>query len=159
MDSFVIGILILFALIGYQWGMRRWKIHRLQEDWKAANAALQRNDLGEADAAVSRCVKLEPLFVPARQLQGHIAALQGKFEAAEEAYKMAAALQPREGMGYFQLGLYYAQFRPAQSDAAIEALRKAVQHDPKLRDLIVQHRGKFQSLQDVPAFQELLEHT
>ncbi len=159
MDSFVIGILILFALIGYQWGMRRWKIHRLHEDWKAANAALQRNDLGEAEAAVSRCVKLEPLFVPARQLHGHIAALQGKFEAAEDAYKMAAALQPREGMGYFQLGLYYAQFRPEQVEAAVEALRQAVQHDPKIRALIEQHCAKFKSLQDVPAFQALLEHT
>lgn len=129
MTNLVTGILLLLGLVALQAGLRYWTALRTRAAWEGAQADLARGDFTSAEAGIARCVKLMPLWLQPRFLLGAVLAKQGKLEAAEEQFKMACALQPRDPKGHIELGVFYLT-AAMREDEGLAALNEALRHDP-----------------------------
>ena len=152
----IIGGALLLGLILFQVTMRRSRIKRMKRWWELANKALEDNDFSSAEQALTKCVALVPHFVSGRIMLGLTRARQGKLDAAEEQFKMAAHLEPRKSEGHEALAAFYTNFLPERTDDAFEALEEAVKHNPELRSQLAED-PRFVSLRDDPRFHALQE--
>ncbi|MBI3117225.1 MAG: hypothetical protein HYZ00_00965, partial [Candidatus Hydrogenedentes bacterium] len=80
----------------------------------------------------------------------------GQLSEAEEQYKMVAAPQPRIASGHFVLGLFYAMHQPERRDDALAAVKKALELQPEMKKLLVEHYAQFKALHDHPEFRALV---
>lgn len=78
------------------------------------------------------CVRLMPLWLPPRFLFGSLLARHGRLGEAEEQFKMAQALQPRDATGFLELGIFYLTATD-RVDEGVAQLREAVAHDASAR--------------------------
>jgi len=86
----------------------------------------------EAEAEFQKAVGLDPNYAEAHHNLGLSFAEQGRYEQAIAAYRKALSLPvyPTPEVGYYNLGRAYAQVNKLQE--AEEALRTAIQLEPKL---------------------------
>lgn len=134
MDSgLVYGLLVLFGIVGVQMLMRFARRRRLLRSWKLAEAGLQEGEEGisRAETALRRCLKLEPLWTPARMLLADVLARQGRLEDAEAEFQLSAQLHPREAEGHIRLALFYVVHHPERKEEALSALRVALECAPE----------------------------
>ncbi len=143
MTELLIGILSLGGLVLFQMAMRRWSQHRLVNAWEQAQAELARGNHEGGAAHLQECIRIMPLWLPPRFLLGSLFARMGRLAEAEEQFKMAQALQPREAEGLLELAIFYLTaadrvqegvtlLREAMACDASAAQR--IQSDPRLRD-------------------------
>lgn len=143
MAEIFMGVVVLMGLIGLQTGLRYWNVLRTRKAWEGAQAELSRGNFDAAAANIEKCIGLMPLWLQPRFLLGAVLARQGKLDAAEEQYKMAIALEPRQPDGHIELGIFYLTAAD-RTDAAIAAFkeamscnedaRKRIDRDPRLED-------------------------
>ena len=160
MDQYItlaLGIMVLIGLVAYQRAMHHRKYRKLQRCWEEGESALRAGQFEAAERALQQAVNTEGLWIPARQLLAQVHALQGKLDQAEQEYQMAAALQPKSAMGQFALALFYAGYHADRQKDALDALERAATLDPKILELLQQHRDHFQALHQEPRFQTLLQ--
>lgn len=156
MNHIIIGACMLLGVVLFRQLMRRFRYRRLLQAWKEAQARLEDNDLEGAQALLQRCTRLEPLWLPARGLHAATLMNLGRFDEAEKEFQLVAQLEPRNHAGHLDLGMFYACCLPDRKDAAIEALAKAVECEPKVREFLATDR-RLDRLRQEPGFQELLE--
>lgn len=129
MAEILIGIVTLGALVALQAGLRHRTHVKLTRAWENAQEELARNNMSEAELQLAECIRLVPLWLPARHLLGAVLAKQGKLDRAEEQFKMAQALQPREASGFVELGIFYVTMTD-RIDEGIAQFREALRLDP-----------------------------
>jgi Flp pilus assembly protein TadD len=135
MAEILIGIVTLGALVALQAGLRHRSHVKLTKAWEIAQVELARKNYDAAELQLAECIRLMPLWLPARHLLGAVLAQQGKFDRAEEQFKMAQALQPREASGFVELGIFYVTMTD-RIDEGIAQFREALRLDPNaLRSL------------------------
>ncbi len=132
MAEVIMGIVVLLGLIGLQTGLRYWNVRRTRTAWQGVQDHLSRGDLGAAAAGIETCIGLMPLWLQPRFLLGAVLAKQGKLDEAEEQFKMAIALEPRQPDGHIELGVFYVTAAD-RIDAGIAAFQEALSHDEKAR--------------------------
>lgn len=130
MIELLVGVVTLGALVALQSGLRYRTHHLLSKAWARAQAELARNNYGEAETQLAECIRLVPLWLPARHLLGAVLAKQGKLDRAEEQFKMAQALQPRNPSGFVELGIFYVTMTN-RIDEGIAQFREALRLDPE----------------------------
>jgi len=157
LTQFFVGMLALGALIALRRFQQAGQQRRIERAVAEAQEAVQDGDLDTAEAALRTCVKLAPLSVPARQYLGAVLAKQGRLEEAEEELRMAADLQPKNGEGHLQLGVFYAACFDDRHEDALDALEKALAHDARLRDRI-EGEPRLKPLQSNPRLRALLSN-
>jgi tetratricopeptide (TPR) repeat protein len=130
MTEILIGIITLGSLVALQAGLRHRTQRKLAKAWKRAQVELARNNYGEAELQLAECIRLVPLWVPARFLLGAVLVNQGKLEPAEDQLKMAQALQPRDATGFVELGIFYVT-AANRIDEGIANFREALRLEPE----------------------------
>ena len=130
MIDILIGIVTLGSLVALQAGLRHRTQRRLVQAWERAQDELAQNHLGAAEIQLTACIRLVPLWVPARFLLGAVLVKQGKLEPAEEQFKMAQALQPRNATGFVELGIFYVTAANRIDDGILQ-FREALHLDPE----------------------------
>jgi Flp pilus assembly protein TadD len=126
------GLVLLAGIIGMQMLMRFVRQRRLMRAWQTAEAGLQDGEEGiaRAETALRKCLKIEPLWTPARMLLADVLARQGRLEEAEAEHKLSADLHPREVEGHVRLALFYVAHQPERKEDALRALRAALECAP-----------------------------
>ena len=124
----LLGIICLSAIIAVKSALGHRAQRRFTIAWDEAQVALARGDHESAMAHVAQCVRLMPLWLPPRFLFGSLLARHGRINEAEEQFKMAQALQPREANGFLELGIFYLTATD-RFDDGIAQLRDALAHD------------------------------
>jgi len=153
MAEILIGIVTLGALVALQSALRHRTHHLLTKAWDRAQAELAQNNFVEAETQLAECTRLVPLWLPARYLLGTVLAKQGKLDAAEDQFKMAQALQPRDASGFVELGIFYVAMAN-RTDDGIAQFHEALQLDPAvLRQL--QTDPRLASFRESAAFESL----
>lgn len=135
MTEVIMGVMVLMALVGLQTGLRYWNVLRTRKAWEGAQAELSRGNFEAAALNIEKCIGLMPLWLQPRFLLGAVLARQGKLDAAEEQFKMAIALEPRQPDGHIELGVFYLTAAD-RTDAAIAAFKEALSCDEKARTRI-----------------------
>ena len=158
MNQLWLGLLVVGGLVLVQVLSRLLRDLRLKRHWRHSQEALQTGDLVRAQAALKKCVALMPLWTPPRVLLGVVRARQGDLSGGEAHLKLAAEFHPRQPEGYLQLGLFYASFCPEREDDAINALSKAVEYAPELRESLA-HEPRLARLRRHPRFKEIQGQT
>ncbi len=130
MNSVVFGIVLLLGLIGLKSGTQYFNVARTKKTWAGVQADLERGDFASAEKQITRCIKLMPLWLHPRFLLGAVLAKQGKLEDAEDALKMALALEPRQPQGHIELGIFYVT-SANRLDDGMDAFQEALEHDPE----------------------------
>lgn len=153
--TLLLGILI-FALMVTRLGFLWSKGHRARTAFQRGCQALEAGDWEEAEAALKRVVKLEPIFAVARRLLGRVLARRGALAEAEEQFRMAAALEPRNPDGYLDLGYFLALAQPSRESEAIDVLTKAVELAPGLRRTLAT-AAELEALRRHERFRRLIE--
>jgi Tfp pilus assembly protein PilF len=150
-----LGIAVAIALTGgglaYRWSGG----YRARKAWKLGCAAFESGDMPAAAAHFRRCVKLVPIWAITRRMLGRTLARQGQFAAAEEQFRFAAQLEPRNGEGYFDLAMFLATCPPERVDEAADMFATALEHTPELRGLLVEAE-QLAALREHPRVKELL---
>lgn len=135
-QEILVPVAVVVALVLFQVGLRYIRLWRVKRWWHRASQSMEAGDLAKASQALHRCVKLMPLWVPARILLASVQASQGNTDDAEKELKLAAQLEPKSAEGHAQLALFYATYRPERDEDARESLRLALKFDPNLRERI-----------------------
>ncbi|HPO15233.1 MAG TPA: tetratricopeptide repeat protein [Candidatus Hydrogenedentes bacterium] len=136
MNSLIVGVGVMLALIGLQFGARHIQFLRANRLWARANECIQGDNFDEAEKILRKCVKLMPLLLPARIGLGSVLARLGRLTEAEEQFKAVVTLEPRQPEGYLHLGFFYVtQFQDRDADA-VASLCKAVEYNAELREKI-----------------------
>ena len=142
MTELLIGILTLGGLVAFQMAMRHRSQRSMAEAWEQAQAELARGNHEAGAAHLEACIRIMPLWLPPRFLLGTLFAKLGRLAEAEDQFKMAQALQPREAEGLLELGIFYltAANRVEEGVAALReaiacdgAAAQRIQSDPRLR--------------------------
>ncbi|MCP4642578.1 MAG: hypothetical protein GY851_19190, partial [bacterium] len=126
------GLLLAVGLARFVEIMTRGR--RAAKHWREGAAAFEKGDVAAAEAALRRTVKLAPIWAPAHRLLGVTLVRQEKFAEAEHPLRMASRLEPRNGQGHFDLGMYLATCPPVRADEAVASFEKAIEHAPALRE-------------------------
>lgn len=155
MNRIMIGLGLLALLLAYQWGRGRLRMARMRQAWEAALFALKDNNLEEAEQRFNQCVRLMPMWTPARFMLGGVLAKRERFAEAEAQLKMGADLEPRSADGHVQLGMFYLVCQPARADDAIASLEQAVACNPALRERFAKE-PQLAPLRAHPRFQRLI---
>lgn len=135
MIEILVGVVTLGSLVALQAGLRHRTQGKLVRAWERAQEALARDNLGDAELQLAECIRLVPLWLPARYLLGAVLAKQGKLDRAEEQFKMAQSLQPRNPSGFVELGIFYVT-ATNRIDEGMGQFQEALRHDPEsLRQL------------------------
>ena len=153
MIEILVGVVTLGSLVALQAGLRHRTQGKLVRAWERAQKDLAQDDLGAAETQLAECARLVPLWLPARYLLGAVLAKQGKLDRAEEQFKMAQALQPREASGFIELGIFYVTMAN-RTDDGLAQFREALRLDPAARP---QHEGdpRLASFRESAAFAAL----
>lgn len=151
----LVGLMLVLLLIGIQVGMQRWNMHRLQQDWKAAETAIRMQDQATAEAALRRCIKRMPLWLAPRTLLAALLAERGELEEAEEVLQLVTSLEPKNADGYLSLSSFYARYQPDRMDDIIEALESALRFNPELQTRL-RHERWLEPLRDDPRVEAIL---
>jgi len=130
--------------------------YRARKAWTAGFEALKHGDVEAAEAAFRKCVRLIPSAAPAHRALGRILAHRGGFAEAEEHLQFATQLEPRNGEGHLDLGLFLAMCVPQRAEEAVDALAKAVEFAPRLREQLAA-ADALAGLRTNPRFRDLLE--
>jgi tetratricopeptide (TPR) repeat protein len=152
MNSAILGIVIVLTVVIVQVLLRQWKMVRLKNWWHRGDEAFKAGSYQDAERSFRACVKILPLWIPARTMLAVTLSQQGRLAEAEEQMKLSAELEPRRAEGHVDLGLFYAiQFKDRIEDA-IAAFERAVSlrddlrgelaREPRLRPLLVNPRFK-----------------
>lgn len=155
MNRIMIGLGLLALLLAYHWGRGRMRMTRMKKSWESALLALKDNNLEAAEGHFTRCVRLMPMWTPARFMLGGVLAKRGRFVEAEAQLKMGADLEPRSADGHVQLGMFYLVCQPERADDAIASLEQAVACDPALRERFAKE-PQLAPLRTHPRFQRLI---
>lgn len=131
----VLGIICLGAIVALKFALGHRAQRRVTIAWEQTQAALAEGNHESAMAHLADCVRLMPLWLPPRFLFGSLLARHGRISEAEEQFKMAQALQPREAIGFLELGIFYLTATD-RVDEGIAQLREAVAHDASARHKI-----------------------
>ncbi|MBI5092143.1 MAG: tetratricopeptide repeat protein [Candidatus Hydrogenedentes bacterium] len=110
--------------------------YRARKAWRLGCEAFEAEDLSGAERQFRRCVKLVPIWTVTRRMLGRALARQGRFGEAEEQFRFAAQLEPRNGEGYLDLGFFLASCPPNRPDEALEMFSKALEYTPSLREAL-----------------------
>jgi cytochrome c-type biogenesis protein CcmH/NrfG len=156
MTKLIPGILLLLALVGLQIGLRRLNLWRVKKAWEAGNEAAKRQDWHAAERALRTCVKKLPMWTASQTLLGVVLARNGKLDEAEDRFRMAANLEPKNPEGYFGLLYFYATHRPKEMGRAADTLREAFIRTPALRDKL-REDPRLDKLREDPALKPLFE--
>ncbi len=157
MNRVFIGLGILALLLLYQWGTSRMRMSRLKREWETALRAFKDKDLETAQKSLQRCVRLMPMWTPARFMLGGVLAKRGRLADAEAQLKLGADLEPRSPEGHLQLGMFYVVCHPDRAGEAIAALERAAACDPALREQFANAPG-LEAIRSHPRFQQLIGH-
>ncbi|MFP4503013.1 MAG: hypothetical protein ACLFTT_18620 [Candidatus Hydrogenedentota bacterium] len=134
----LVGVAILAGLVGLKMGGQYGRVWRLKRAWHTGNQALEANNLEEAERAFRRCVKVMPIWPAGHTMLGAVLAARGAIAEAEEQFRFASDLEPKNAQGHLGLLLFYATHRPDHPESAVAALEKAIALDPaapaRLRD-------------------------
>lgn len=153
MTEILIGMLSLGALVALQAGLHHRTQRRFARAWDQVQEDLARNKLDAAEVPLAECIRLVPLWVPARHLFGTVLARQGKLDQAEEQFKMAQSLQPREASGFVELGIFYVTAANRIEDG-VQQFKEALRHDPEsLR--VLQTDPRLAAFRESEAFADL----
>ncbi len=143
MTELLFGICSLGGLVVFQMAMRQRSQRRMVDAWEQAQAELARGNHEAGVAHLEECIRIMPLWLPPRFVLGALLARLGRLSEAENQFKMAQALQPREAEGMIELGIFYIT-AAGRAEEGIALLREAVasdpgaaqriQSDPRLRD-------------------------
>jgi predicted Zn-dependent protease len=147
----LLGLGILFSIVGFQYWRRERLKQRLKGLWDQAQAALKDDRMADAEQALRESLRLVPLLVVARRALGAVLAKQGRLEEAAKELALAAELQPKKPEGHLDLAIFYTQFQPERADEALAALVKAAAHAPALRADIARD-PRFAALRALPDF-------
>ena len=138
MSQFALGILLVLGIIAFQVLSSKVRGHRARRMLKLAEEALHEGDLSRAEKSLKRCLVLAPLWVQGRILRATVLARQGRNEEAEEEFKFAVELEPRQPEGHAQLALFYVSQGPEKKELAAEAFEKALACAPEIREKLME---------------------
>lgn len=110
--------------------------YRARNAWTQGMAAFEAGDITAATRHFQRCVKLVPVWTLPHRMLGRVLARQNLFTRAEEQFRFAAQLEPRNGEGYLDLGLFLATCPPERPDEALDMFEKALEFAPQLREIL-----------------------
>ena len=136
------GLVAVLALgvIAYHLYRNHTMGRRLTGLWDSGLQAFERRAFDDARRAFARIVSLTPSSAaPRRMLARTLVALEQEDEA-EQQFRMAAALEPRNGDGQLELGVFLAVHRPALAEEAADAIEQALSLAPELRDVVATWR-------------------
>lgn len=128
-----VGLAIVAGFI-FHW---EWRKRRCKKLWLSGRTALEAGDADAAEISLRKLVRFVPSGAMVHSLLGIALAQQGRCKEAEERFRLAVALEPRQGWHYYQLGHFLALSPPGRPDEAIDAIEKAIEHDPDLREALV----------------------
>ncbi|MBN2308873.1 MAG: hypothetical protein JXR94_07890 [Candidatus Hydrogenedentes bacterium] len=140
-----IGVVLMVGRLIQVWS----RGHRARGRWQRAVEACEKGDLAAAEADLRKVVGLMPIWAPARRVLGATLAGRGRFAEAEEQFRMAAQLEPRNGTAHWDLGMFLASCPPQRPEEAIEAFERAIEFAPDLRQTL----GQFDQLAPLRAFE------
>ena len=149
---------VAFTIMAWALAAKWSQGYRARKAWNRGCQAFDTGDIPGAERQFRRCVKLVPVWTLTRRMLGRILARQGHFAEAEEQFRFAAQLEPRNGEGYLDLGLFLATCPPARPDEALDMFAKAVEFAPNLREILA-GADVLGSLRDHHRFKELLAKT
>jgi len=155
MQEFIIGASMLGCVVAFRYLMQYNHRTRFNRWWKIANDRLGDNDVSGAEAALRRCVRLEPLWAPVRGLLAAALVNQGKLDEAEAEFTMVVRLHPTAPEGHMELGFFYALCLKDRAEDAIAAFRKAIDCEPKARDILAKE-PRLRRLREHADFQALI---
>jgi len=155
MQELIIGATMLGCVVAFRYVRQYHHRQRFHRWWKTANERLSENDVAGAEAALRRCVRLEPLWAPVRGLLAATLVNQGKMDEAEAEFTMVVRLHPKAPEGHIELGLFYAMCHDDRLDEAIASFQSAIECEPKVRELLARE-PRLAALREVPEFQALL---
>lgn len=154
MNDFSRGLLVLLALVAFQFLSRALRMRRVKGWCEQAQQAMETRDFPAAEKALKQCLEHAPLWVPGRLARAALLAETGQFDEAEKEFVLAANLQPREADGHLHLAVFYAGQHPPKIEPGIEALRKALDCAPNLRGKIL-HDVRWEPLRQAPQWRAL----
>ncbi len=129
---------------------------RIQALWAQATRAYEGGDYHTAITGFDAAVRMSPTFAPARRMRGRTYMQLGEYAHAEEDFRMAAALEPRNAEGYIDLGFFLATCPPPREDEAIDAFESAVAYAPRMRNDLAQ-APQLAHLRNHPRFAALVD--
>lgn len=153
MNSIFGALVLLGGLVALRSGSQYFNALRTKKAWAGVQADLERGDFASAEKQITRCIKLMPLWLHPRFLLGAVLAKQGKLDAAEEALKMALALEPRQPAGHIELGIFYVTAADRLDDG-VDAFIEALEHDPKAWR-VLETDPRLEAFRQTEAFAEL----
>lgn len=136
----IIGIVLLLTLVLGRFAYSQWRMRKLKARWEEANHAINAGDFDEAEAPLRACIKMMPIWLPAHRLLAVVLYRQGHMAQAEQAFRFAADLEPRNPQGHLELGYFYATADRSRLEDALSAFEEAVSHDPKVREVLRQDK-------------------
>lgn len=106
---------------------------RATDDLTAITAALERNDIDQAEKAIDVLIKKSPERAEVHHLLGALRLAQGRTAEAETSLKKATELDPKLTVAYLALSdLYRSHQRGADALALLEKLPAPVSNDPRV---------------------------
>jgi tetratricopeptide (TPR) repeat protein len=147
----VLGI-VLFFMVFMLFATRRL---RLKRSWVQGCTAFQKGDLAKAERSFRKCLRVAPESAVVRRMLATLLTRRDEREEAEQHYRMAADLEPRNPEGHLHLGLFLASSGAGRTDDAVDALAKAIELAPHIKDLL-RSEPRFASLQGNARFEALL---
>lgn len=153
MMDIIAGIVCLIAIVLLKLALSHRAQRRVMIAWEQTQASLAQGNHELAMTHVADCVRLAPLWLPARFLFGSLLARHGRLDEAEEQFKMAQALQPRDATGFLELGIFYLT-ATERLDEGLAQLRAALAHDSSARHTI-ETDPRLERFRNTPAFENL----
>lgn len=126
--------------------------------WESGAEAFEKQAFDEARRAFARIVKLSPSSAAPRRMLARALVALNRLDEAEPLFRLAADLEPRNGDGRLELGMFLALHRPGLADEAFAAIEQAFTLDPNLRNAMASWPLPPQ-LRDNPRLRALLETT
>jgi tetratricopeptide (TPR) repeat protein len=151
----VIGI-VGVGLIAVYLGSAATRGPRARKLWDRGAAAYEQGRTEEALDAFRKLARMAPSWSPARRMYGVTLMQAGEPVRAEEELRLAAELEPRNAQGWLDLGTFLATRGSERHDEALDALERAVELAPRMREELDRIR-LLESLHDDPRFRALLE--
>ncbi|NIA15010.1 MAG: hypothetical protein GWP08_13135 [Nitrospiraceae bacterium] len=149
--ALLVGI-VLFRFAYTTYGPRR----RFLKHWAEGLEAIKRKDFAAAEKALRVCVRAIPSSAVAQRMLGGTLARQGNLAEAEERIRFGVDLEPRNGLGHAELGVFLTLFAPGRAQEALDAFREALTHTPELRDALAKD-PRLANLHQDETFRELMQ--
>jgi len=125
---------MLLVLIAGKFAAGRYHMRRTHMAWETGIRAYESGELEAAAEAFGRCVKFAPIWVVARRMLGRTLMHMERTEEAEEQYRFATQLEPRNGESYLDYACFLATLDAARHDEALDMLELGVEYAPDARE-------------------------